>query len=213
MKNLIDNQTLQDLLLHCVEVNYLKGDIIARAIGLPQEMFFVVSGKVGQYDISSSGNKIIMNTYGRDSFFSLSWLYGSSNEHYYEALEDCRIKIVSLQNAKEFFEKDRAIYDYYIGRIMRGLNGLYKRLSIHMTEDAQQRIVYELLLESDRFYKEITGVQKVLAIPISALSNSTGLTRETVSREISSLIKDGYIEKQGRAIVIKDIERLRGLSS
>ena len=204
-------KTLYDLLLYYIEAHYSKGDTIVGATDVQKEMYFIVSGKVVQYDISSSGNKVTINTYGASSFFSLSWLYGSANEHYYEALEDCVVKIIPIYVAKEIFETNRVVYDYYISKLLNGLNGFYKRLAFHMTEDARQRIAYELLLELARFHKDNKLPRKELAIPINALAESTGLTRETVSREISRLTKEGYIEKQGRAIVINSLERLRSL--
>lgn len=203
---------LEELLVCSVEARYYKGEIIVGTTDNPQEMFYIVSGRVGQYDISSSGYKVTVNSYGVGSFFSLSWLYGAANDHYYEALEDCCIKSIPLKAMKKVFETDHAFSEHYISKLMRGLNGLYKRLSIHMVEDAQQRIIYELLLEVNRFHKENKNSRKVLTVPISTLASNTGLTRETVSREISRLIKEGYIEKQHRSIIITDVEKLKSIS-
>lgn len=186
---------------------YLKNSLIVEGDETPEFIFYIISGRVRMYDISPSGCKLTLNTLSSGSFFSLAWIYDHQNNYYFETINECEIIKCPIEDVRKFFDKNPDVIEDALKRITGGFDGLFKRLRTHMGGTAEYRIIVELLIEAWRFSKD-EGKTKKIGISINDLTANTGLARETVSREVSKLIDDGMISKQGRTIYINDINKL-----
>ena len=90
------------------------------------------------------------------------------------------------------------------------LENLIQRLS---TKDVESRIIGVLLSLIKDFGKEVNeGILLELPLSREEIGNYSGLTRETVSRTLTSMQESGVIELVGnKKIIIKDIEYLRNM--
>lgn len=187
---------------------YSKGSLIVEAGETPDNMFFIKSGKVRMYDISSAGCKLTLNILGVNAFFALPWLYGHSNNYYFDSLENTEIIKCPIDDLRSFLDNNPDQLNEILRRLTNGFDGLFMRLSTHMGGTAEQRILTELLIETWRFNKDEPAT-KTVKISVNDLTATTGLARETVSREVSKLIDKGLIKKIGRTIYINDINILQ----
>ena len=77
-----------------------------------------------------------------------------------------------------------------------------------MSGTAKSRLIYEILIECKRFSNiEEDGSYK-LDITEADIAARTGLSRETVSRELQSIKKEGIIKSSSRGVIVKDIKIL-----
>lgn len=189
---------------------FQKNSLIVEADESPEFIFYIKSGRVRMYDISRSGCKLTLNTLNTGSFFSLAWIFGHQNNYYFEAIETCELIKAPIADIKEFLDKHPDVGQDALKRVTGGFDGLFKRLSTHMGETAEFRIIIELLIDAWRFSHE-EGDTKKVGISINDLTSNTGLARETVSREISKLIDRNLISKKGRTIYINNIKELEAI--
>lgn len=78
------------------------------------------------------------------------------------------------------------LYDL-LSRVYRGVDGLLGRLTHLMASSARTRLVYELVVEGERFGTEREDGAITLDINEKDLGARAGLSRETVSREAHKL--------------------------
>lgn len=185
---------------------YQKGETVAEPSKNQPEIFYIKSGKVRMYDISKNGNKLTLNVLSTGAFFSLSWIYGSPNKFYFEALESSELIKCPISDAKKFIESNSDVAVNIISRLSNGFDGLFQRLSMHMGGTAEQRLIIELLIDAWRFSKAYKDCRVNLSI--AELSVNTGLARETVSRNIAKLSRKGLVYKKDKEYYIKDLNKL-----
>ncbi len=96
------------------------------------------------------------------------------------------------------------MYDL-LGRLYQGTDGLLGRLVQLMSGSAQTRLLYELVIECHRLSHKSKIGDYQLPLKEGDLAARTGLSRETVSRELHKAKDLGLVEVNGQAIVIKDL--------
>lgn len=78
-----------------------------------------------------------------------------------------------------------------------------------MAGNAQSRMVVELLIAARRFgTKSGNKVTINLKITEKDLASQTGIARETVSRELQKLKKEGLITFQKNELIVNDLKNL-----
>ncbi|MFW6378360.1 MAG: Crp/Fnr family transcriptional regulator, partial [Bacillota bacterium] len=117
-------------------------------------------------------------------------------------LEESRLNALKRDDFKEFFLAHPEIGWGMLKTMANKLFFSQSRIESLALLDSKTRIIQSLLEmadEDDLALKEMSQQQ---------LANYLGLTRETVSRNISQLKDEGLIENQGRMILIIDREGL-----
>ncbi|HET7320274.1 MAG TPA: helix-turn-helix domain-containing protein, partial [Candidatus Saccharimonadales bacterium] len=92
-------------------------------------------------------------------------------------------------------------------RLYIGVDGILQRMSHLMAGSAKSRLLFEVLLESRRFGKKNANIYS-LDLNETELGARSGLSRETVNRELHKLKTKDLIEIGHGSIVLKDIALL-----
>lgn len=191
---------------------YKKGQIIFFEGDISDKLYIVNKGKVKIFRYTKEGKEQILHILTEGDFIGdLSLLKKGKLDFNAEALEDTAICTLT----KEDFDKIIAqnpeitlkILEVVHDRIVN-LENLIQRLS---TKDVEAKVTGVLLSLIEDFGKESSeGI--ILELPLSRedIGNYSGLTRETVSRTLTSMQDSGVIELVGnKKIIIKDLEYLR----
>ncbi|MEJ8855753.1 Crp/Fnr family transcriptional regulator [Variovorax robiniae] len=97
-------------------------------------------------------------------------------------------------------------------REMRHLVGLVRQLSqrvIELSTLGVQNRLHAELLRMARAEGVVDNVARLDPAPLhEALASRISTQREQVSRELAQLTRDGLVEKDGKAMVLRDVERL-----
>jgi CRP/FNR family transcriptional regulator len=174
---------------------YDKGQIIVFAGDAPGGVFFLTSGSVGQYDISARGDKIIVNVFKPEAFFPMSWAYQqNTNTFFYEALNDVEVRRAPVDETLKFMEANPDVLRDLLMRVYRGMEGVLQRMVQLMGGSARSRLVFEPVVSTRRFGKHRRDGSYHLAINERDLASRTGLTRETINREIRKLKAEGQLQ-------------------
>ncbi len=190
--------------------NYSQGTTIIQAGSNPGGVFYLVSGQVRQFDISESGQKVTLNIFKPYAFFPMSWaINGTVNKYFFEALEDCRIKLAPADKTVEFLKENPDVAFDLLARVYRGTDGLLGRQLQLMTGSAYDRLGYELLVCCQRFYSPAKTGHYQIKIKETDLASLTGLARETVSRQLKKMSSAGLIELKAGQIIIENISKLK----
>lgn len=188
---------------------YPKGQILIFADENPDHIFYLISGKVREYDISHRGEEIIVNIFKPPAFFPMSWpINHVPSKFFFKTEQQTEAHTVPANDALEFLKANPDVVLDLLSRVYRGMEGLLGRVVHLMSGTARGRLIYELILESRRFGKTLPTGDTIVTVTETGLAARSGLTRETISREMSRLREQGWAKLTPKGIVIRDIDAL-----
>ena len=180
---------------------YKKGEILIRADDNPPGIFYLKSGFVKEYAISKKGDELVVNIFKPISFFPMSWAINKTkNMYFFEAITDLDVWRAPKDKALEFVKSNPdVLYDLLV-RVYKGTDGILLRMSYLMAGNAYARLITEIIIHAKRFGNP-------LHISETDLAERSGMTRETVSREMKILKSKGLLTFQKGKLLIKDMLR------
>jgi len=188
--------------------HYKKGQILVYGGDDPAGVIYLVSGEVRQYDITNSGDEIVVNVFKPSTFFPMSWAMNKTpNDYFFEAGSDVSLRIAPAGEAVKFLKENPDVTFDLLSRVYKGLDGLLSRMKYLMKGSARSRTILELLIESQRFGKKQNGGY-LLELSEAEFAARSGLTRETISRELHSLQEKGIVETHYGGVFIKQPKKL-----
>lgn len=186
---------------------FKKGEILVRADDDPSGIFFLKEGMVKEYAISQKGEELIVNIFKQNAFFPMSWAINRTpNSYFFEAMTDTEVWKAPDEDVVTFIRGNPSILYDLLSRVYRGTDGLLSRMTFLMSASAYSRLVSELLVCAKRFGKGNTNVE--LNFSEKDLASQTGMTRETISREIRILKDNSLVAMQKGKLIIKDLQSL-----
>jgi len=185
-----------------------SGHIVASPDSPLVDISYVYSGWIEQYDVSEQGNKLVVNTYGPGSYVPMSLLFGQgSGIWFYETLDDCVLFTAPVSDVSDFVRSHSDVLYSYASRLCSGASGQQRRMAHLMGGSAATRLLYEIIVMFRRYGEKNDGVVTIDCTD-AKLANASGLSRETVSREIAILKQAGYVDRRYKNISTKSLSRL-----
>lgn len=187
---------------------YKKGEILVRGGDAPQGILYLTEGIIKEYGISKKGDEVILTIYKPGAFFPMSWaINNTTNNYYYEAMTDAVLWRVPKENAIEFIKMNPDILYDLLSRVYQGTDGLFLRMMHFMSGDANSKLIVEIIILAKRLGKKKGTVIEV-SVTEKDLAALAGMTRETVSRELSRLKKEKLLVFAHHTLTIKSLEQL-----
>lgn len=173
---------------------YPKGQILILNGSPATHIFHLESGIVKQYDISYRGDEVILNLFKPPAFFPMSLaINGGESLYTYEAKTALELRQAPLEDAVQFLKNNPDVLFDLLSRVYSGVDGLLARVTHLMSSSARERLLFELLIECHRFGEKQPDESYKLNISEKELGARAGLSRETISREMSKLSRDGVV--------------------
>lgn len=183
---------------------YKKGDLLILGGEAPSGIFYLKKGSVRQHSVSKDGGDQTLTIYKSGSFFPMMWAINNTpNSHYFEAMTECYVTKAPREKVIAFLKNEPEVTYDLLSRMYSGLSGLLSRIEYLMYGNAASKIIFTLLNFSYRF-GEKSDVAINLRITHREIAAYTGLTRETISREIGKLKKKGLVENTNNLVIIKN---------
>ncbi len=193
-------------------LQYKKGELIIREGEVPGGVFFIESGLVKAYDITRYGEENLLIIRKPSEIFPIIWAVTNSKWHVmYEALSPTVVYRLSRQKYIDAINDSQSDLLAPLMDIVLRMYRIQSRRILNLEyRTARERLVSFLLLMSERF-----GTNNSKTITIEAplrqqdIASSINTSRETASRELSSLERKGLIHVDKMLITIIDVDELR----
>lgn len=192
-------------------VKYPKNQILVFPGDAIDKVYYLVSGRVCQYDISYRGDDVIINTFKQPAFFPMAMVIDRfTSNFFYRAESDIEVRIAPAADVLEFLQRTPDVAFDLLKRVYIGAESLLIKMVLLMSGTARTRLVYELVIEQRRFgdFAQEAGHLYLSEVSLAA---RTGLSRETVNRELKRLKEQQLIDVRKNKIVILDITGLETL--
>ncbi len=188
---------------------YKKGEIIIRADNEPSGIFYLKSGTVRQYTISRDGEEQTLNIYKPPSFFPMMWaLHPVANSYYFEAATDIEVRRAPKDDVLAFIKGEPDILFDLLTRVYSGMHGLLSRMEYLLFNNAYNKIIYSLINNAHRFGEKKENGDIELRFNHKDIAAFSGLTKETISREIKKIESKGLVKTHNHLFVIQSIVKL-----
>lgn len=186
-----------------------RRELLVQAESVPANVFYITEGRVSQYDITTTGNEIVVNVFKPGAFFPMSSAINNQPNHYFfEASAKTTVHIVPASDAVQFLKDNPDVLFDLLARVYRGTDGILRRMAHLMGGSAKSRLIFELLNAAYRFGEPQPDGSILIRLKESDLGRHSGLARETVNRNIQKLKGVGLIEIGRNGIVLKNPGKL-----
>jgi CRP/FNR family transcriptional regulator len=197
---------------------YNKGQLLLFQGEVPRFGFILKRGVIKEYDINKQGNEQITWLVNKFEVFPFPWLMNANPtvSYYYETVTDCEVYILRKEEYFQLLTTNKEFLYAELKRQATKENEQTRRLAAVLNFKAENKLVntFHYLIEC---YGDVIS-SKIIKLDISLthqdLADLTGLTRETVSKEIGSLKKKGIISQlEDRSKYTFDLNNLNELLS
>jgi CRP-like cAMP-binding protein len=190
------------------EVHYPKGQILLLPGDISGKVFHIVEGRVCQYSISYRGDEIIVDTFRPPAIFPMSLAMSKKpSKFYYKTEVKSTIRAAPAVDLIEIIRHKAEISYNLLGQVYAGMDSILERMAHLMLGTARSRLLFELVTE---FRRSGNDAQRAghLELNESSIAARSGLSRETVSREMKHLKDRQLVELKTNKIHVKNITEL-----
>ncbi len=174
-------------------------------------LFIIIDGKVKVTAFSENGKEVILSIlYENDFFGDMSLLDGKPRSASVVAIEDSHVRMIRRPEFKKLIEDHPGIALKLLEALASRLRKADERIESLALLDVTGRLAGIILqLAADKSEETPEGTVIKSRPTHQELANMAGTTRETVTRILKQLENKGYIELQGRNLVILDRETFK----
>ncbi len=192
------------------ERTFSKGQIIVFAGEFNKDVYYLVKGRIKKYSVNYRGDEIVLTIFRPGSFVPVAQAINQKtvNRFYYAAETDVTVRIAPTEEVVGLLMENPDIMMSLLHRVNRALDEFLGRAVSLMASSALSRVAYEIYVETTRFGKLEDSGNYFIEVNERNIAARTGLTRETVNREIRKLKDLEAVAVERRGLVVKDLQLL-----
>jgi CRP/FNR family transcriptional regulator len=193
-----------------------KGTVLIAQGQAAREIAIICVGHVKISTASQTGKKICLGIAGPGTVLGLSAaVSGTTHQVSTEALEPCQLRIIKTDRFLAFLGRDNAACFAAVSCLsndVRKMNHCVRLIGL--SHSATQRLA-QVLIRWDMHEEDAPKNKPCLRFPLThkELAEIVGVSRETVTRLLSTFERRDIIHCQGTSLVIEDERTLRALAS
>ncbi len=163
-----------------------------------ENFYFLVSGKVKLYKISSAGKDVVVKIVNPGEIFAEITIIESQYPVNAVALEKSIVLKINGKKFLDFLASNNDLNKKFMFMLLQRIKTLLSRLEIVGTESVEERVLHYIYDIASKKGKEFT-----LPISKGELASLLFTSPETISRTFNKLKERGLIEVDGKKIIVK----------
>ena len=203
----LEDEDLESLLNVATRRKYPKDGVIFFENDVGEALFMIVTGRVKVTILSDDGREIILAMLSDNDFFGeMSLLDNEPRSATAIALQEAEMVVLHQREFLSIVEKRPRVLINLLSVLssrLRKANQQIGNLALHDVYGRVARILLEMASEDGT--RQPDGRITFRRPTHQEIANMIGATRETVSRMISDLHRQGYIEISGKNVIIHDV--------
>ena len=192
-------------------VDYARGSSIFSEGELGDRLYVILSGKVKLGRHSPDGRENLLAVMGpSDMFGELSVFDPGPRTATATAVTDVKMAKMPQSVLRPWIEAHPEIGEQLLRVLARRLRRTNDSVADLIFTDVPGRVAKALLQMADRFgSRESDGLRVRHDLTQEELAQLVGASRETVNKALADFVHRGWIQLQGKSVVVLDEERLR----
>jgi CRP-like cAMP-binding protein len=207
----LSDDDLREIVKLAVRQVYKKDNMILIEEEIGSTMFIILDGRVKISRISDDGREVILSILSEGDFFGeMSILDGQNRSANVVTLEDSKIMVIRREDFLQMLHDYPQIAINLLKELAQRLRRSDAQIKSLSLQNATGKVASTLLRIADDSGKIHLGQVEIPRLPPQQdLANMAGTSRETISRVLKTLTKQGYLKKEGSRLIIKDYESFR----
>ncbi len=188
----------------CPERRFPKGSTIFAPGDAPDALYVMIAGLVTLSHVSESGQESILRVFGPGDVFGELLLTVSARPFVATALVDCVVTVIPGKTFLQLLSTIPRIGFNFICVLSRYLAQMALDRGQSSHKWASQRLALTLLkLAAAHGVEGEAGAAIALPLTHQILADMIGTSRETVTRQLGRLKRQGAVSQQGRTLIIQ----------
>lgn len=205
----LPQKVLDDIGKRCSWRRYEPGEPIVDYLDDSDDVFFITTGQARVTIYSLAGKAVSFRDLGPgDMFGEYPAIDGGSRSASVEARDTCRVASMSAAAFRDLLRNEPTIAWELLRQLVKTIRSLTTRVYEFSTLAVNNRIQAEVLRLAHLGSREGKSARIVPAPTHVEIANRISTHREAVTRELNRLSRIGIIDRQGAALLVKDIDRL-----
>lgn len=202
----LDDEDMQSLIGAVTRRKYPKDAVIFFESDPGDAMFMILGGRVKVTILSDDGREIILSILGdRDFFGEMALLDNEPRSATAIAVQETEVAVIHQKDFLSIVEKRPRVAINLLSALSDRLRKANHQIGSLALLDVYGRVAGVLLeMARDTGIRLKDGRIRFRRPTHQEIANMIGATRETVSRTISDLHRQGYIEIAGKNVIIQD---------
>jgi CRP/FNR family transcriptional regulator len=202
----LEKNELEIIEFHLRRRKFGKNQIVLFEEDNNSYMYIVYSGKVRVVKMNDQGREQILSIHKKNDFFGeMALMDGKTAPATVIAMEDSEIGLLSKSDFDQYLLTNDKIRQNIVTMLCSRLREAWLMIKIMSFATAEQRVLAVLDNLKDVYgVKDQRGTIINLKLTHSQIANYASVSRETASRAISKLTKNGTIEVVDRKFLLKN---------
>lgn len=204
-------KALIELFHQGTQFKYQKGEYIIRPGEVPNSVFYIEEGLVKAFDITKYGEENLLIVRKSHEIFPLIWaLTGEERHVIYQAMGPVTVYRLDRNVYLSALAKDTNLLPPLLDIIVEQYKIHSERILNLEYRTVRERVISFLLTMSRRFgEKHEKGIAISIPLRHQDIASSVNASRETTSRELSRLERQGLIKNSQLTIILLDPDKLQ----
>lgn len=159
------------------------------------DIYWLRMGKIRLYQIADDGSEMTLHIFKSPSFFPMMfYLSHRKADYYFQAVEEVIARKAPGEEVVNFLQNNPDVLFDLTRRFADAITGLLLRIEQLSSQNALQRVC-SLLLYLEQQYGQAAADGSTIKLKMSHddIASWIGVARETVSRQVEKLTKEGLI--------------------
>lgn len=192
--------------------HFPKDEIIVQGNEEPKGVYLIQEGYVKAYSVSQLGQENLLLIQGANEIMPLPWALDGTQKLgiFYETMSDVTVLSTSKSSLRSEMGTNSWLTEQILRQLVNAFTIYAQRIQSLGFRLPRERVISCLLDLATRFGKKV-GHDTVIEAPITHqdIADSINMTRETASRAIEQLAKDGLVAQKNHLFVIKNEQKLQ----
>jgi CRP-like cAMP-binding protein len=185
------------------------GETIVDYLDESDDVFFITRGEARVSIYSVDGKSITFSDLGPGDFFGeVAAVDGGARSASIEARTDCVVASMSAVTFREMLQSDPIVTSAVLRHLVARIRALTTRVYEFSALAVSNRVQAEILRLAKLAPREGKHACIDAAPTHAEIASRVSSHREAVTRELNRLSRIGIVKRQGKALIVNDVERL-----
>ena len=206
----IDPETARALLLSMRVIELPRGQALFREGEPGDRLYMIGAGKIKLGRHSGDGRENLLSVLGPGEMFGeLSLFDPGPRTSTASAVADARLYELNNADLTSWLQTYPEVSKHLLEALARRLRRANEALADLVFSDVPGRVAKALLDLSARFGEPVAdGIRVAHELTQEELAQLVGASRETVNKALADFTGRGWVRREGRALILLDIDRL-----
>lgn len=191
---------------------FTDGETIINGINEPNGVYLIKTGFIKAFSVSFDGHGNLLLIHQAGDFIPLPWALDGAHTTglYYEAIQDVTVIRTSKDRLRIALGNNAWLSQEIMRQTVNIITIYTQRIQTLEFRTARGRMISELLNLSERFGQK-HGKQVLINAPLTHqdIADSINMNRETASRALEDLFKEGLLGQTDHLFTILDLPKLQ----